>query len=35
MIAWLSAHIHKLEAAFRGPLSRLNPQNHDTFEENI
>lgn len=35
MIAWLSTHIRKLEGAFREPLSRLNPQNHDTIEENV
>lgn len=26
MISWLSIHVRKLEAAFRGPLGKLNQQ---------
>lgn len=35
MIAWLSAHIHKLEAAFKEPLARLNRQIRSQDEEGI
>lgn len=35
MIAWLSSHIRKLEAAFREPLARLNPQIRDHDEEDL
>jgi hypothetical protein len=35
MIAWLSSHIRKLEAAFREPLARLNRQIRTQEEEGI
>jgi hypothetical protein len=35
MIAWMSTHIQKMEAAFREPLARLNPQIRDHEEEDL
>ncbi|MGJ8545238.1 MAG: DUF4268 domain-containing protein [Sulfitobacter sp.] len=35
MIAWISTHIRKFEAAFREPLARYNPQNRSPNEGTI